>query len=79
MKVYLFQPQHEIAIKGTKNYWLPYAAGCLWSYAKQHDVKDNYNLGGLSFKRESINKVLDRIKDPDVCAFSCIFGTNSII
>ena len=68
MKVYLFQPQHEITIKGTKNYWLPYAAGCLWSYAKQQIPE--CELGEIVFKRESINKVLDRIKDPDVCAFS---------
>ena len=68
MKVYLFQPQHEITIKGTKNYWLPYAAGCLWSYAKQQIPE--CELGEIVFKRESVNKVLDRIKDPDVCAFS---------
>ena len=68
MKVYLFQPQHEITIKGTKNYWLPYAAGCLWSYAKQQIPE--CELGEIVFKRESIDKVLDRIKDPDVCAFS---------
>lgn len=68
MRVYLFQPQHEITIKGTKNYWLPYASGCLWSYAKQQIPE--CELGEIVFKRESINKVLDRIKDPDVCAFS---------
>lgn len=68
MKVYLFQPQHEIIIKGTKNYWLPYASGCLWSYAKQQIPE--CELGEIIFKRESIDKVLDRIKDPDVCAFS---------
>jgi len=68
MKVYLFQPQHEILIKGTKNYWLPYAAGCVWSYAKQQIPE--LELGEIVFKRERIDKILDRVKDPDVCAFS---------
>lgn len=68
MKIYFFQPQHEITVKGTKNYWLPYAAGCLWSYAKKSIPE--CELGEIIFKRESIDKVLNRIKDPDVCAFS---------
>jgi len=68
MKVYLFQPQHEIIIKGVKNYWLPYAAGCLWSYAKENIPE--CELGEIIFKRESIDTVLDKIEDPDVCAFS---------
>jgi len=66
--LYLFQPQHEIIIKDVKNYWLPYAIGCLWSYVK--DNVDGYELGGLIFKRDSIEDVLKEIKDPDVCAFS---------
>ena len=64
----MFQPQHEIIIKGVKNYWLPYAIGCLWSYVKNNI--SGYNLGGLIFKRDSIDDVLKEIKNPDVCAFS---------
>ena len=67
-KVYLFQPQHAIFIKGVENYWLPYAIGCLWSYACKHT--EGFELGEIIFKREDPSKVLDRIDDPAVCVFS---------
>tara|TARA_B100001094_G_scaffold108773_1_gene104723 strand:- start:491 stop:2224 length:1734 start_codon:yes stop_codon:yes gene_type:complete len=67
-KVYLFQPQHAIFIKGIENYWLPYAIGCLWSYACKHT--EGFELGEIIFKREDPSKVLDRIDDPAVCVFS---------
>ena len=67
-KVYLFQPQHAIFIKGIENYWLPYAAGCLWSYASKHT--EGFELGEIIFKREDPFKILDRIDDPVLCVFS---------
>ena len=67
-RVYLFQPQHAIFIKGIENYWLPYAAGCLWGYASKHI--EGFELGEIIFKREDPNKILDRIKNPAVCVFS---------
>ena len=67
-KVYLFQPQHAIFIKGIENYWLPYAAGCLWSYASKHT--EGFELGEIIFKREDPFKILDRINDPVLCVFS---------
>jgi len=70
--VYLFQPQYAVEFRKEKNYWLPYSAGCVWSYASQYkDITDHFQLKKLFFKRESINDVLDQIKDPDVCGFSC--------
>ncbi len=67
-RVYLFQPQHAIFVKGIENYWLPYAVGCLWSYASKHI--EGFELGEIIFKREDPNKILNRIKNPAVCVFS---------
>ena len=70
--VYLFQPQYAVEFRKEKNYWLPYSAGCVWSYAKQfRDITDHFQLKKLFFKREPIDQVLDQIEDPAVCGFSC--------
>ena len=49
-KVYLFQPQSAIIIRGVKQYWLPYSVACVWSYANKH--VDGFELGEVFFKRE---------------------------
>ena len=70
--VYLFQPQYAVEFRKEKNYWLPYSAGCIWSYASQYkDITDHFQLKKLFFKREPISDVLNQIEDPDVCGFSC--------
>jgi hypothetical protein len=33
LNVYLFQPQYAVEIRKENTYWLPYSAGCIWSYA----------------------------------------------
>ena len=68
-KVYLFQPQSTIIIRGVKQYWLPYSVACVWSYANKH--VDGFELGEVFFKREYPDKVLERMDNPAVCAFSC--------
>ena len=68
-KVYLFQPQSAIIIRGVKQYWLPYSVACVWSYANKH--VDGFELGEVFFKREYPDKVLERMDNPAVCAFSC--------
>ena len=70
--VYLFQPQYAVEFREEKNYWLPYSAGCLWSYASQFtDIRENFILRELFFKRQPIDEILDRIDNPKVCGFSC--------
>lgn len=70
--VYLFQPQYAVEVRRETNYWLPYSAGCLWSYAEQLDwVRENFCLAGLFFKRQHPNEVLAQIEDPVFCGFSC--------
>lgn len=70
--IYLFQPQYSVEIRTEPNYWLPYAMGCLWSYAQQFDfVKENFTLGELFFARRDPVEVLAKLADPVVCGFSC--------
>ena len=52
--------------------FLPYSVGMLWSYAQsQADIARSYELGGLLFLREPLDRAADRIVDPDVLALSC--------
>jgi hypothetical protein len=70
--VYLFQPQYAVEFRKEKNYWLPYSAACVWTYAAQFkDITDNFKLSRIFFKREPIDTVLDQIEDPTLCGFSC--------
>ena len=69
--LYLFQPQYSIKYNNNSNYWVPYSAGCIWSYAKQFkDINDNINLDGLIFRREPISQIMPRMQNPQICAFS---------
>lgn len=70
--VYLFQPQYAVDFDSVTNYWLPYSAACIWSYASQFDwVNDHFNLAGLFFKREPIDQVIKHIVDNSIIGFSC--------
>jgi radical SAM superfamily enzyme YgiQ (UPF0313 family) len=69
--VYLFQPQYYDLIKGIKQYWLPYAIGCLWAHATQfEDIHSNFVLKKLFFEPTEFENILDQIEDPTVCGFS---------
>ena len=70
--VYLFQPQYAVDLRKETNYWLPYSAGCIWSYAEQYDfVKENFQLADLFFSRLDPQKVIEKLDNPVVCGFSC--------
>lgn len=70
--VFLFQPQYAVEYRKEDNYWLPYSVGCIWSYAAQFDdIKNNFNLADIIFRREPPNQLLEKIKDPVICGFSC--------
>jgi hypothetical protein len=70
--VYLFQPQYSVEFRKEPNYWLPYSAGCLWSYANQFtDIIENFALKEIIFKREPVNDVVSRLDNPAFCGFSC--------
>lgn len=70
--LYLFQPQYSTEIREETNYWLPYSAGCLWSYVSQfNDIRENFELKDLIFRREPPDQLLNRMKNPKVVGFSC--------
>lgn len=70
--VYLFQPQYGIEFRKETNYYLPFAIGCIWTYANQFsDINQNFQLKEVVFKREYIPELLDRMEDPVYCGFSC--------
>lgn len=71
-KVYLFQPQNEIIVGNTSNFWIPYSAGCLWSYVQQYDyINKHFSLEYIFFKRMSTLSVLSKIENPSIIGFSC--------
>ena len=68
--LYLFQVQDKITV-AENQYWLPYAAGCVWAYAQQFDdIRNHWQLREIFFQRSPIEETLDRIENPQVCAFS---------
>lgn len=69
--VYLFQPQYSVEFRKETNYWLPYSVGCLWAYAQQFDdIREQFQLTDIIFKRDPIAVVIDSIDNPTVCGFS---------
>jgi putative methyltransferase len=70
--LYLFQPQYSVEYRSEKNHWLPYSAGCLWSYAQQFtDITDHWQCKEIFFKRDPHETVLKSLHSPKLCAFSC--------
>ena len=69
MKLYLIQIS---ATYGSNKFcFLPYSVGSLWSYAVSNEVvKQNYFLEDIFFLREDFDKVLNRMDNPSVVAFS---------
>ena len=67
--VYLFQP--EITSGPINEHYLPYTVGCIWAYCEQFsEIQQNYELKEVIWKRERQKDVLDRLENPEVCAFS---------
>ena len=67
----MFQPQYAVEVRSEDTYWLPYSVGCLWAYCMQYDdVASGFYLKDLIFKREDPEKLVARLEDPVVCAFS---------
>jgi len=70
--IYLFQPQYAFDYRKETNYWLPYSAGCLWSYVNQfEDIQANCRLAEIIFRREPPDHILERLDNPSMCGFCC--------
>lgn len=70
--VYLVQPNYDFGPNATPEFYLPYTVGIIWSYAAQFDdIKNNFKLKEIIFKRENIDRIVERLDNPTVMAFSC--------
>jgi putative methyltransferase len=68
--VYLIQA--EITSGPINEHYLPFSVGCIWSYANQfEDIKSNFKLCDIIWRRDRQANVLDKIIDPDIVGFSC--------
>lgn len=66
--IYMWQPNYTFG----KEAYLPYSIGALAAYAWQDDfISSEYDLCNLFFTRESIDKTINSLQDPFLCAFSC--------
>lgn len=66
-KLYFFQVNYPYG----KSAHIPYTAGQLAAYAfDDKDVEENFTLSKIFFLREDISKVLSKIENPSVVAFS---------
>lgn len=53
------------------NVFLPYAAGLMWAYARQFpEIAAAYELGGMLYLKEPIDRAVERLDAPDVLALS---------
>jgi radical SAM superfamily enzyme YgiQ (UPF0313 family) len=53
------------------NVFLPYAAGLMWAYARQFpEIAEAYDLAGMLYLKEPVERVVERLEAPDVVAFS---------
>lgn len=72
INVYLVQPNYTLTINQKINYWLPYSAATIWSFASKNPViNKNYKLADILFYRQNINEYVDTIEDNSIIAMSC--------
>jgi radical SAM superfamily enzyme YgiQ (UPF0313 family) len=68
---YLFCPNYQHGSGSYTSHWLPYTIATVWAYVEQfEDIKNNFEIQDLIFKREPVEKILNRMQNPDICLFS---------
>jgi radical SAM superfamily enzyme YgiQ (UPF0313 family) len=68
---YLFYPNYQQGTGIYTSHWLPYTVAALWAYVDQFDeIKSNFEVKDLIFKREPVENIINRMIDPKVCLFS---------
>jgi len=69
--VYLYAPNFVAGHGSVTTVWLPYAVGCVWSYAMTNKrLQDNFHLAGLGLLRDPVDQVVNSLDNPRVCGFS---------
>jgi hypothetical protein len=70
-QVSLVQVNFQQGPKEFNSYYLPYTVGVLWAYAQQNNhVREHYELDQLIWRRDTVDKVADRLQGNSVVAFS---------
>ena len=65
------QPHYRQGSKSRNNYFLPYSAGILWCYVEQFPhLMNQYQLGHVIWKRDTIADVVEQLKQHDIVGFS---------
>lgn len=53
-------------------FYLPYAVGCIWSYANQFpEVQNNFKLEHVIWRRSEVTETAKTLSNQDIVAFSC--------
>ena len=67
--VYLIQA--EITSGDNYEHFLPFSVGAIWANAMQNqELKNNYELKDIIWRRERQQDIIDRLVDPDIVGFS---------
>ena len=68
---YLFYPNYQQGTGRYTSHWLPYSIAAIWAYVEQfQEIKNNFEVKDLIFKRENIENLVNRLEDPKICLFS---------
>ena len=71
INTYLFYPQYQDGNPPFITQWLPYSVAAVWAYVDQFsEIKENFKLKEIIFKREPIDTVVSRLDNPGICLFS---------
>ena len=63
--------QMSMQLDGSRYYYFPYSAGVVWSYAQSiDDIRNNYSLKDIFFKKEPIDDLVKKIINPKILALS---------
>lgn len=72
LNLYLVQPNFPVKPGHTDEYFLPYSVGVLWASALQNEsVRKNWQVAEIIFRRDPVEQVIARMKDPHMAVFSC--------
>jgi radical SAM superfamily enzyme YgiQ (UPF0313 family) len=71
LNVYLFQVNYQAGLGKYVSQWLPYSIATVWASAESNsEIKDNFEVKEVIFKREPFDAVIDRLDNPNLCMFS---------
>jgi radical SAM superfamily enzyme YgiQ (UPF0313 family) len=71
LNVYLFQVNYQAGLGKYISQWLPYSIATVWASAESNpEINQNFEVREVIFKRETIDTVVERLDNPNLCMFS---------